>query len=419
MHGLVLIGSDGEPLRPSMICSDFRAHEELAHIEQVLTPDRVLRTTGSPGLSMFTGPKVLWVKNHEPHTYERISKLLLPKDYVGLVMAGEPVTDPSDASGTMLYDCERDHWDEALCAASAVLPDWLPAVEPATAIRGGVREAFAEVSGIPAGTPVIVGGGDLPTTVIGTGVVAESDVGISLGTAGIVFRLAHRIDANLLGKIFYFRHALTDLLVSMGSCPATGFSVRWFEEQVLGISPDYSSQEGDIEPRILHKEPSLFFLPFLLGTGSPYMDYKARGAFLGLSHHHGEAEMRQAILEGISYSLQQSYELLQFDRPPVERILVCAGGSHDLEWLNILASILGRSLITLEQKDTAVLGGAILASHAAGWFDTIEEGINRFVKVERVVMPTTENVELYDRAYSTYLKLCDMVETLRRDGLWE
>lgn len=417
MHGLVALDADGEPVRPAMICSDFRAHDELAAIEGQLSPERILQMTGSPGLAMFPGPKVLWMHRHDPADVSRIHTILLPKDYIGYALTGQIATDPSDASGTMFYDIAHDRWDDELCAASGISPEWLPPVRPAADIRGVVLPAFSRRSGLPAGTPVIVGGGDLPTTILGTGVLSEADIGISLGTAGITFRLANYVQDAILGSVFYFRHVVDGVVVSIGSCPGSGFSIRWFAEQVLE-APELNHFVGDAE-WVPDGPPSLFFLPFLLGTGSPYMDYKSRGAFIGLSHHHQREDLRRAILEGVCYSIRQSFELLQVDRPPLERVLVCGGGSYNAEWLHILANVIDAPLTTLQQKDTAVLGGAILAAYAGEWFPTLEAAAEAFVKPDRVVAPSQDGAEKYAAAYHDYLQLSEMMEGLRRRGMWE
>lgn len=409
MHSIVLLAENGSLLRKAIICSDFRADEEMAEIESCVTAENILRITGSPGISMLPGPKILWIKKHEPQVYERIKKLLFPKDYIGYIMTGETATDPSDASGTMFYDCVKRQWDESLCNACAVPIEILPPVKPAEAIRGIVTSSFAARSLIPAGTPVIVGGGDLPATVMGTGVVYDTDVGISLGTAGIVFRLADRLQDSVLGKIFYFCHVLEDTLVSMGSCPGTGFSVDWFEKQAVRLPLELGKRVGDIDRAPILKPPELYFLPYLLGTGSPYMDYRPKGAFLGLSHHHNQEDLRRAVYEGISYSLKQSFELLQVERSPVERVFVCAGGSYNKDWLQVLANIIGLPLRTLEQKDTAVVGAAILGGYAAGWFDSIEAGVNIFVKEDKQIQPQAESVCNYKDGYLNYRKLSEMV----------
>lgn len=409
MHGLVLLAENGSLLRKAIVCSDFRADEELAEIKSRVTEENILQITGSPGISMLPGPKILWIKKHESLVYEQIKKLLFPKDYIGYVMTGETATDPSDASGTMFYNCIKRQWDESLCNACAVPMEILPTIKPAEAIRGIATRSYAEKSLIPTGTPVIVGGGDLPATVIGTGVVSDTDVGISLGTAGIVFRLAYHIQNSVLGKIFYFCHVLEGTVVSMGSCPGAGFSVDWFERQAIRLPLSSKKRVGDIDRTPISKPPELYFLPYLLGTGSPHMDYTPKGAFLGLSHHHNQEDLRRAVYEGISYSLKQSFELLQVERSNVKRVFVCAGGSYNEDWLQILANIIGFPLRTLVQKDTAVVGAAILGGYAAGWFDSIEAGVKIFVKEDKQIEPQAESVCNYKDGYLNYIKLSEMV----------
>ena len=415
MHGLVLLDRRGKVLRDALICSDFRASEELVRIEGEVSPDRVLRITGSPGLAMFPGPKLLWVQHHEPQVYGQIGRILMPKDYIGFVMTGEIATDPSDASGTMMYNIQQNRWDEDLCRASGASVDFLPPVLPATEMRGNIQRAFARRSGIPEGTPVIVGGGDLPTTVIGAGLVDDRAIGISLGTAGIVFRLASRLREELLGRIFHFRHAVSDGFVSMGSQPGTGFSLNWFEKQVLHRRTS-KIPEGDYVA--IAEEVSLFFLPFLLGTGSPYMNYRPQGAFLGLSFHHNRADLRLAILQGISYSLRQSFELLNANKAPVNKIVVCAGGSYNQAWLQVLSEILGCPLTTLGYKDTAVVGASILGGLSCGWYNDLEEGVKRFVRPETVIEPRNEHIDVYERAYRKYLEYCQELRAAGGASQW-
>ena len=294
MHGLILLERNGSLLRKAIICSDFRADDEVVEIISRVTTKNILRITGNPGISMLPGPKMLWLKKHEPQIYKQINKLLFPKDYIGYIMTGKIATDPSDASGTMLYDCVKHKWDEILCNACAVPIEILPAVKSAEEIRGIVTNAFAVNSLIPAGTPVIIGSGDLPTTVIGSGIVDNKDIGISLGTAGIVFRLTDHIIESVLGKIFNFCYVNKKSLVRMGSCPGTSFSIDWFERQVIRLPSDQKKRFDNINRSTRSKIPEIYFLPYLLGTGSPYMDYSPKAAFIGLSHNHNQEDLRRA-----------------------------------------------------------------------------------------------------------------------------
>jgi len=409
MHGLVLLDKNYKILRKAIICSDFRAEQEKQEIESLVDNEYILHTTGSPGIGMLPGPKFLWLKKHEPDVHREINKLLFPKDYIGFVMTGDGSTDPSDASGTMLYNCISREWDNSLCEASAVPLHILPKIRTAESIRGYVMPSFAGLSAIPEGTPVIIGGGDLPATVMGTGISSDKDGGISLGTAGIIFRLADQLHESVLGKIFHFCHTLENTLVSMGSCPGTGFSVDWFERDIIRTALAPGKRVGEITSPEAKGIPDLYFLPYLLGTGSPYMDYTPKGAFLGLSHHHKQEDMRRAIYEGISYSIKQSLELLQVDRNPVEFIRVCAGGSYNRDWLQILANIIGKPLQTLKQKDTAVVGAAILGGFAAGWFTSLDEGIKRFAKTDEVMQPDEERIADYLVGYEKYLCYSKMI----------
>jgi xylulokinase len=418
MHGPVFLNAEGRVLRDVMICSDFRADQALKQIEDRIGSAFILNRTGSPGLSLFPGPKMLWMLNNEPDVYRSIRTILLAKDYIGYLMTGEFATDVSDASGTMLYNLREDRWDEQMCEACATPLELLPPIRLATDIRGEVSQAFSQISSIPAGVPVVIGAPDLPTTVIGAGLYSMKDICISLGTAGITMRMSNQIREDLLGKIYHFRHIYPGEFISMGSLPGTGFSVDWFEKQILGKSG--SHREGARKDReLIEKQISLFFLPFLLGTGSPYMDYRAQGAFLGLSHHHVQADLRKAILEGISFSIRQSVELLKGEESPGGRIIACAGGTLNRTWMNVLADVLGLSILSVVHKDSAVLGAAILGGMAQNWSENLEEGIRRFVAYEEPIEPNSHNTMAYEKAYLTYLRLCETRENFDPTNITE
>ena len=419
MHGLVLLGKSGQPARPAIICSDFRAQQEAQSIASRLSPERILQLTGNPALGIFPGPKVLWIQRHEPSIYRSVKKLLLPKDYVGFVMTGEIVTDHSDASGTMLYNIHSKAWDRELCEACEVPNDWLPLIISARELRGRVTKSFADQSGLRAGTPVLVGAGDLSTTVIGTGITGSGQVGVSLGTAGIVFRITDGLREETLGRVFNFRHALPLSLISMGSCPAAGFSIKWFENAILGGKALTADSDTERRGEQLLEKHSLYFLPFLLGAGSPSMDYKQRGAFIGLTHYHTGRDLRRAIMEGVALSLRSSYELLIRGSDDVQEIRVCGGGSYDKEWVAILAGVLGRPVLTLEEPDAAVLGAAVLAGVAASWWESIEEAVHTCVRVREAVEPPLGATEIFSRAFRKYCRLCELLDILQREGFWE
>ncbi|NQT67732.1 MAG: hypothetical protein HQ569_09205 [Actinobacteria bacterium] len=408
MHGIVLLAKDGSLLRKVITWADFRAIEEITEIESYLSQETIVQITGSPGVPMMPGPKILWIKKYEPHVYYQIKKLLFPKDYIGYIMTGEIATDPSDASNTMFYNCVKRQWDEALCNICAVPMEILPPVKSADTILGLVTHSFATKSLIPAGTPVIIGGGDMPTTVIGTGIIYDIDIGFSLGTAGTVFRLAPHLQEDVLGKIFYYSHVLEHMLISMGTCPGS-LNINWFDKQVVRSSFEQGEIVGNINQTQILKPPDLYFMPFLSGTGSPYMDYEPKGAFLRLSSHHNQEDLRLAIYEGVSYSLKQSFELLMVGRPPVEKVFIGGGGSYNKYWLQVLANIIGLPLITLKEKDVAVIGAAILGGYVANWFDSIKAGTKLFVKEDEQIFPQPESVYNYKDGYKTYLKLSKMV----------
>lgn len=408
MHGVVLLDKDGLLLRKAITWADFRAREEIAEIESQITKKKILQLTGNTIVPMMPGPKMLWIKKHEPHIHKKIKTLLFPKDYIGYIMTDEIATSPSDASISMFYNYIKRQWDKSLCDICAVPIEILPPLKPAESILGLVSSSFANKSSIPVGTPVIVGAGDMSTSIIGSGIISNKDVGISLGTASTVFRLANYFQNSVLGKIFYYCHAIDNMLISMGTCPGN-LNINWFEKQIVRLPFSKQKVMGEINQSPISKPPELYFLPFLSGTGSPYMHYEPKGAFLGLSQHHNQEDLRLSIYEGISYSLKQSFELLMMEQPKIEKIFIGGGGVNNKDWLQVLANIIGYPLIILKENDIAVIGAAILGGYAAGWFDSIEEGVDIFVKEQKRILPQLETFHNYEAGYLKYLELSKMI----------
>ncbi len=410
MHGLVLVGCDGSVLRHAIICSDSRADAELRQIESALGRETILSTTGNPGLAVFTGPKLLWVKNHEPEVHRKIRRALTPKDYVGYAMTGQAVTDPSDASGTMLYNYRTGSWDKCLCAESGADGGVMPEIRESAEIRGRVTSEFAGLSGIPQGTPVVVGGGDLATTALGLG-VEDQDFGFSLGTAGIVFKRVRDVDQEKLGKQFYFRDVMPDYFLGMGSCPSAGLSVRWFREAVSGAT-DWGSPCPALSRNKSDDGTPLMYIPFLVGTGTPYMNYRARAGFIGLGPEHTVEDMENAIFDGVCFSLRQSYELLRAGSMSSGQPIVCGGGSSNPRWMKIMASVLARPIRVSKQADAAALGAAILAGVAIGWWSAPAEGSAGHSRLCDTVEPDVRLTEMYESLYQRYLTVSSWLNEL-------
>ncbi|MGC9075565.1 MAG: xylulokinase [Candidatus Bipolaricaulaceae bacterium] len=388
MHGLVLLGRNGKPLLPCLIWMDTRAGNQAKALAKSVGEQKLLSRTGNRPIPAFPAAKFLWVRENLPRIYKGVRWLLMPKDYIGYRLTGVIGTDPSDASGTLLYNLQLKDWDEEIVGVTGLRREFLPPISSSTSLLGKVTAKAAKELPLPAGTPVILGGGDLATSALGVGAVTPEQVGLILGTAGqLLFAVSESFD-QLLGKFYLFAHALPGSFLGLGTLPTGGAALAWLARALKvgekGIEKLISSAT-DIPPGA----NGLFFLPYLAGTGTPYMDYEVRAAFLGLAEAHGPEHIVRAVLEGIGYALRDSLQLL-WDLGMCKKEIMIAGGSMRSRALRqIFADILGRPLHLVRTIDASPLGTFFLTAVGLGLYADLREVCKTGVKIRETVVPTT------------------------------
>jgi xylulokinase len=377
MHGLVALDADDRVLRPAILWNDQRTAAECAEIERRIGLERLIELTGNRALTGFTAPKLLWLRAHEPETYARIRRILLPKDYVRLRLTGEHAIDAADASGTLLFDVRRRRWSDEVCEALEVPPAWLPPAYESTEVAGA---------------------GDQAAGALGVGIVAPGDVSVVIGTSGVVFAAlpAYRPDAQ--ARVHVFCHAVPGSWHAMGVMLSAAGSFAWLRH-VLGAA--YGELDGEAA-RWAPGVEGLLFAPYLAGERTPHADPDARGAFTGLSLRHDRGALARAALEGIAYGLRDSLELLAAagGRPAVGR--VSGGGARSGLWLRIIASVLGIPLEHTEVEEGAAYGAALLGGVAGGVFPDVETAIARCVRPTGRVEPDPAWAEVYEAGYARF-----------------
>lgn len=401
MHGPVFMGPEGEPLYPCITWADTRAHDDLLLIKRRFNHEEITRVTGNPPVEAFTAPKILWFKRHYPKLFRRVEKILLPKDFICFKLTGEYVTDHTDASGTLLYDIRRGGWSFELISALGLPSGIFPPIEQSTSTVGFVEAKVARECGVPRDTLVIAGAGDLATAVFGSGVQAETSALVNLGTAGQVMLLQESIP-EVLGNSFLFRHPLKGFF-KMGTIPAAGASLQWYAkslESLMGKELDVDMLD-ELAGRSPPGSRGLFFLPYLLGTGTPHLDYRAQGCFIGLTLKHSQADMVRAIMEGVAYGLKGCLHTLDADP---EEIRMGSGGARSGIWQQIIADVLGIKIIVLEEKDLSAYGACLLAGLATGIFRDPSEIYGK-IRIERELMPGDAGRLVYGEGYRLYSTL--------------
>ncbi len=341
MHGAVLLGANDEPLRPSIIWCDQRTEAECRWLDETIGRPRILGFTSNPALPNFTLTKLLWIRAHEPDTWSRVRRVLLPKDYVRLRLSGEYATDVADASGTLMLDVARRAWSREMLDAADIDPGVLPAVFESPAICARVSPSAAALTGIPAGTPIVAGAGDQAAGAIGMGITRPGAVSVTIGTSGVVFAATDRPATDPAGRLHTFCHAIPDRWHVMGVTQAAGLSLRWFRDQLAaGVSYDQLTAEAAAVPP---GADGLLWAPYLMGERTPHCDPNARAALVGLSASHGRGHIVRAILEGVAFSLRDTFSIFAEMGVPVGSVRLGGGGARSALWRQIQADVFGHA----------------------------------------------------------------------------
>lgn len=414
MHGLVLLDRGGQVLRPAILWNDQRTGPQCAEItDRVGGLGRLLELTGNAVLPGFTAPKVLWVRENEPEVYERAAQVLLPKDYVRYRLTGEYATEVSDASGTSLLDVAGRRWSEAMLKLLDIPADWLPRCTESPEVSGRVSAAAAQATGLKPGTPVVGGGGDQAAQAVGSGVVQAGVISVTSGTSGVVFAHSEKFAAEAQGRVHAFCHAVPGKWHVMGVMLSAGGSFRWFRDTLGDPERSTALLTGDDPYDLLTREAArapagsdgLFFLPYLTGERTPYPDPQARGAFVGLTVRHGKSHLVRAVLEGVSFGLRDSLELIKGLGIPIEQVRASGGGARSPLWRQIQADVFGTELVLVNVTEGAAYGAALLAGVGAGVFANVQEAVAQTVRVTDRTLPIPENVQRYQRLYPLYRSL--------------
>lgn len=355
MHGATLLDRRGEVLRPAILWNDGRSDAECRAMEQ--WPD-FRATTGNLAMPGFTAPKLAWVREHEPAIFERIDKVLLPKDYLRLQLTGEYASDMSDASGTLWMDVAKRAWSPSMLEASQLPMDAMPALHEGSDITGYLRADLAARWGM-ARVPVAAGGGDNAAGAVGVGIVKPGQAMLSLGTSGVYFAVSDGFHARPELAVHSFCHALPQrwhlMSVMLNAASCLDFTAR------LTGQADVASLLAEAEAQGLCDDGPCF-LPYLSGERTPHNDVHACGSFTGLRVDSTRADLANAAMEGVGLGLLDGVLAVQDAGLHADHITVIGGGSRSAWWMRMLADILGRTLVVCAGSEVGpALGAARLA----------------------------------------------------------
>ncbi len=412
MHGLVILDENDELIRPTILWNDGRTEKETAYLNEIIGKEKLFEYTGNIAFAGFTAPKIMWLSKNEPKNFSKISKIMLPKDYINYLLTGVHATDFSDASGMLLLDVKNKRWSSEMLDICGISEKQLPKLFESFEVIGAIKGEIAERFGINKNAVVVAGAGDNAAAAVGTGTAGEGRCNISLGTSGTVFVASDRFHADAKQAIHSFCHSdgsyhLMGCILSAASCN------KWFCERIVNTA-DYGAEEASVEKESLGKN-DVFFLPYLMGERSPINDTNATGIFIGLRPTTTRADMYQAVLEGVAFAIKDNLEIIKDFGTSVKSSCICGGGAKSKLWCRILANVLNIELNIPTTEQGPGYGSAILAMVGAGRFENVAQATDKFFEIKETVYPDKTLAELYAKRYEKYRKIYPAVKELYRE----
>jgi xylulokinase len=405
MHSSVFLDASGKVIRPALLWCDGRTTAECAEITRQAGGEDALRDwVRNPAIEGFTLPKVLWLRNHEAAAFGRLAKVMLAKDFIRYRLTGAMATEPSDASGTLMFDPATQRWSQPLLDAVDVNPALLPDVGASAGILGRVTDAGARATGLSAGTPVVGGGADNACGAAGVGVVAPGEAVVSWGTSGTVLAPTAQplVDPGL--RAHTFCHVSPGTWYLIGVVLSAGGAFAWFGDQVA------RELSGDARVAALNDEAAAIpagaegvtFLPYLQGERTPHRDASARAAFLGLSLAHTRAHMTRAVLEGVCFALRDSLAILQELGLRPSALLLTGGGARSPFVRRLQAEIFGVPVSRVNREEGPAYGAALLAAVGAGAFKDLVSATAATLQRTPKETPDPRAHAVYQRYYDRF-----------------
>lgn len=412
MHGLVILDEENQVIRPAILWNDGRTTEETEYLNTVIGKEKLSQYTANIAFAGFTAPKILWVQKNEPENFNRIAKIMLPKDYIAYKLTGVHCTDVSDASGMFLFDVKNRTWSKEMCDICGVKEEQLAKCYESYEAVGTVLPEIAAELGIPATVKVAAGAGDNAAAAVGTGTVGDNMCNISLGTSGTIFISSKNFGVDKYNALHSFAHAdgkyhLMGCMLSAASCN------KWWMDDIIGTK-EYGAEQKEIaeNAELRLGENHVFFLPYLMGERSPHNDPAARATFIGMSMDTTRADMTQAVLEGVAFALRDSLEVAKSLGINLNRTKICGGGAKSPLWKKIIANVLNLKVDVIESEEGPAMGGAMLAAVACGEYGSVEEIAEKFVKVVDTVEPDPILVAKYEARYAQFKEIYPACKSL-------
>lgn len=410
MHGLVLLDKDDNVLRPAILWNDGRTQEECDYLNITIGREKISSYTANMALTGFTAPKLLWVKKHEPEIFEKIHKIMLPKDYLAYRLTGVHCTDVSDASGMLLFDVKNRCWSQEMIDIIGIRKEQLAKVYESYEIVGTLTEQAAAELGLSSNVRVIAGAGDNAAGAVGTGTLKHGMCSVSLGTSGTIFIAADEFAVDENNAMHSFAHA-NGRYHFLGCMLSAASANKWWMDEIIGTK-DYVREQAAIT-RL--GENQVFFLPYLMGERTPHNNPNARGTFVGMTMDTTREDMTEAVLEGVAFALRDALEIARSFGIRIDRVRLNGGGAKSPLWCKITANIMNVSVDRINSEEGPGFGAAILAAVGCKRFTSVEDAAAKLIKVVSTIEPDPKLVEKYEKKYQVFRKIYPALKPIYDD----
>lgn len=402
MHGLVILDENDNVIRPAILWNDGRTTKECDFLNNQYGKDKLTNNTANIAFAGFTAPKILWLKENEPDNFKKISKIMLPKDYLAYRLSGEFCTDVSDASGMLLFDVKNRCWSEEMLELVGIKKEQMAKVYESYECVGNLTKQAASELGLSTSVKVIAGAGDNAAAAVGTGTVGDGKCNISLGTSGTIFIASKNFSVDDNNALHSFAHAdgyyhLMGCMLSAASCN------KWWLDDIIK-DKDYQKEQAEITDDKLGNN-KVFYLPYLMGERSPHNNPLARASFIGMTMDTTRSDMTQAVLEGVAFAIRDSFEVAKSLGIKIDRTKICGGGAKSPLWRKIIANVLNVKVDILEKEEGPSLGAAMLAAVGMKRFEDVSEAVDKIVKVVDTIEPDKAIAQRYEYKYNQFKKI--------------
>ncbi|CAD2077632.1 Xylulose kinase [Jeotgalicoccus aerolatus] len=407
MHGLVIVDKDGEVIRPAILWNDTRTSEECKEIIADIGLDNLLGHVQNTVLEGFTLSKLIWVKKNEPENYKKIDKFMMPKDYVIYRLTGNVFAEPSDAAGTVMFDVKKGEWSETLLEQLGLDKNICPEVIPSHGKSGILNK---ELFDIEQDISIYQGGADNACGALGAGITDSSRQLVSIGTSGVVLSSEEEDDYMNDGSVHYFNHCVSGQNYVMGVTLSAGYSLEWLKK-MLGDDQTFGEFMEEAKTSPLGAK-GLLYTPFLLGERTPYNDAEIRGSFIGLDANTNANDMKRAVIEGITFSLNESIEIMRKNGKNISSIVSIGGGAGNRQWLQMQADIFDAEILTRTEEQGPAYGAAMIAAIGEQWFEDFSVITEKWIDYKETFTPITENKVQYKKLFELYREVYEKTQGL-------